>query len=332
MSKSNVLVLLVAMGLSSAAVAQTKKTTAKPAAKPAQAAKPATSSAPATTAEKASAEVDEADQLITNRRLRASSGSLSKWSAALAFDYSGGAISDPLKPERPNIIAGAENLTLQNASLSIGARYRVTTKDSVSLSIGAFMSTPLHDKGARVSRENKKYFKKNNRDLTIADPGIGYTHLDNFGGWQSVTSTSFTYITNSEQDNLGYNSSFYFGQTFMRDLGNTGFSYGASVSWTRYFHDKKGDQAKNTLGLFPAAEYVINDTFNVRTVFGWQYYGQSRDQADDDVWVKRKVYQSLGLGISVTRDIFLYPNIQFIPSDIRADRTNIAISANINVF
>lgn len=322
MSKSNVLVLLVAMGLTTASFAQTKKTTATPA-KTEAAAKPAASSS----------EVDEADQLITNRRLRASSGSLSKWSAALYFDYSGGSVADPLRADRPNIIAGEENLLLQNLSSSIGVRYRATAKDSFSLSVGAFMSTPFHDKGARVNDANREGFKKNNRELTVSDPSIGYTHLDNFWGWQSVTSTSFTYITNSEQDRAGYNSSFYFGQTFMREVGQTGFSYGAAVSWTRYFFDKpEQGLAKNTVGLFPAAEYVINDTFNLRTVFGWQYYGQTRAQAKDDTWTKRKVYQSVGLGISVTRDIFLYPNIQFIPSDIRADRTNIAISANINVF
>jgi hypothetical protein len=83
MSKSNVLVLLVAMGLTGSAVAQTKKTTAKPAQAPATTTAPAATAAPST-------EVDEADQLITNRRLRASSGSLSKWSMALALDYSGG--------------------------------------------------------------------------------------------------------------------------------------------------------------------------------------------------------------------------------------------------
>src|SRR5690606_32068208 len=98
----------------------------------------------------------------------------------------------------------------------------------------------------------------NNRDLTVADPGIGYTHLDRFFGWQSVTSTSFTYITNSEQDRAGYNSNYYLGQTFMRDLANTGFSYGVAFSWTHYMFDKTGDQAKNTVGVFPAAEYVIN--------------------------------------------------------------------------
>ncbi|MFA7613847.1 MAG: hypothetical protein WCY48_06385 [Candidatus Caldatribacteriota bacterium] len=318
MSKSNVLVLLVAMGLTTASFAQTTK-------------KATTTTTPAVES-KSTEGVDEADQLITNRRLRASSGSLSKWSAALFFDYSGGSVADPLRADRPNIIAGGENLLLQNLTSSIGVRYRATTKDSFSLSIGGFMSTPFHDKGARVNDENKKGFKKHNRELTFSDPALGYTHLDNFAGWQSVTSVSYTYITNSEQDKAGYNSSFYIGQTFMREVGNTGFSYGAAATWTRYFHDKKGDQVKNTIGLFPAAEYVINDTFNLRTVFGWQYYGQSREQAKDDVWTKRKVYQSVGLGISVTRDIYLYPNIQFIPSDIRSDRTNIAISANINVF
>jgi len=60
-------------------------------------------------------------------------------------------------------------------------------------------------------------------------------------------------------------------------------------------------------------------------------YQQSKGSAAN-TWEKLKVYQSVGLGISVTRDIFLYPNIQFIPSDIRSDRTNIAMSASINIF
>ena len=42
--------------------------------------------------------------------------------------------------------------------------------------------------------------------------------------------------------------------------------------------------------------------------------------------------QSLGIGIKVIRDVFLYPNVTFIPYDIRSDRTNVGLSANINLF
>ncbi len=43
-------------------------------------------------------------------------------------------------------------------------------------------------------------------------------------------------------------------------------------------------------------------------------------------------FLSFGVGYAVIRDVYLQPNVQFIPNDIRADRTNVALSANINVF
>jgi hypothetical protein len=118
----------------------------------------------------------------------------------------------------------------------------------------------------------------------------------------------------------------------MHEVGKTGFSYGAGIQALFYtFNNDNQNLSDSVSGLYPAAEYEINDTYNLRTVFGFQVYEQLRRQ-DDSTFNKRKVYQSVGLGISVTRDVFLYPNIQFIPSDIRSDRTNVAISANINVF
>jgi hypothetical protein len=57
----------------------------------------------------------------------------------------------------------------------------------------------------------------------------------------------------------------------------------------------------------------------------------SRYEGDFFTWIPNKVYQSAGLGISVTRDIYLYPNVQFIPEDVRSDRTNVGVSANINL-
>jgi hypothetical protein len=38
------------------------------------------------------------------------------------------------------------------------------------------------------------------------------------------------------------------------------------------------------------------------------------------------------VGYSVTRDIFLYPNIQFLPNQVASDMTNVGIQATINVF
>lgn len=276
---------------------------------------------------------DEADQVITNRRLRASEGSLSKWSVSTYWNYSGGSLSDPTDPERPNIVNGGNVQTLQSLYGEIGVKYRLTKLDSITASTGLFMTTPFHssiDKNSKL----KASFDENSRKLNVQDPFLKYTHLDSFWGIQSISTVQGKAITNNQLANHRFRSELMLSQNFMKDVGKTGFSYGAAL--IGYFYDFR-DSVKNEaltdklIGIYPQAEYVINDTYNLRTVFGWQVYENLRGQPSD-TYNKRKVYQSVGLGISVTRDIFLYPNIQFIPSNMRTDVTNIALAANINLF
>jgi hypothetical protein len=320
MFNCKVLSVLLALGLPTLAFSQTPVK------------KPIVKEAAATATPDKAAGKDEADQVITNRRLRAETGSLSKWSGSLYFNYSGGSVADPLRPNRPNIVAGADALTLQNFSGDLGVRYRITALDSVTASTGVFMSTPFHTTIDTNNPELKEDFEKNKQDVTFSDPALKYTHLDSVLGLQSVTTLAATLITNPQQTKQGYDAAYTISQTFMKEFGKTGFSLGGSFQWTKYTFAKTNQNlAENLPGFYPAAEYVINDLLNLRTVFGWQVYQQTRAQ-DHDTYTKRKVYQSVGLGISLSRDVFLYPNIQFIPSDIRSDRTNVAISANINVF
>lgn len=299
--------------------------------------KPAPASAPATTKPAEAKPTDEADQVITNRRLRASEGSLSKWSIATFWNYQGGSLNDPTDPERPNIVGGGNVQTLQSLSGEVGVKYRLTKLDSLTASTGLFMTTPFHGE-IDDNSPLKESFDKNSRKLNVQDPSLKFAHLDNLWGIQSISSVTGKLITNNQLTDREFRSELTLSQNFMKDVGATGFSYGAAIIGYFYdFNDKVRDtpafdaNTEQLIGLYPQAEYVINDTFNVRTVFGWQVFEQRRGDPSDS-YVKRKVYQSVGLGISVTRDIFLYPNIQYIPSNIRDDVTNIAMSANINLF
>ena len=317
---SKIIGLLVLIALPTMVMAQATKTESKE------------KEAEQTITKPAEKKEDEADQVITNRRLRADAGSLSKWSASMYFNYQGGSLANPTQPERPNITNGKDALTLQSLAGELGVRYRLTSLDSITASTGFFMTTPFHSEIDTDNAALKKNFDDNSQELNFADPFLKYVHLDRVWGMQSVTTLKPTWITNNQQTDLGYKASYFLSQVFMKDYGTTGFSYGMAFQGTWYdFSEYNKNTSRNVIGLYPAAEYVINDTFNLRTVFGWQVYEQYRTQ-ENGTWTKRKVYQSVGLGISLTRDIFLYPNVQFIPSDIRLDRTNIAISANINLF
>lgn len=322
MSKLNVLLLITAATLSLPTFAQTKADTENEAAKDKNLA----------TEIKTAKAVDEADQVITNRRLRAASGSLSKWSGNFSLNYQGGSVEKPFAAQRPNITAGADALTLQYFSANAGLRYRFSSLNSLTVATGVFISTPFHSSIKTNDPDLKSEFDKTKQVVTASDPNIIYTNLAKFYGIQAVTTVTPTLITNSQQRHQGYRASYDLTTTLMKDVGDSGVSLGSAFEYTRYTFDKKNPNlATNVFAIYPIGEYVINDMLNIRTVFGWQVYQQTRGQKYTN-YTKRKVYQSLGLGISLTRDIFLYPNIQFIPSDMRVDRTNIGLSAYINVF
>lgn len=275
---------------------------------------------------------DKADQLITNRRLRADSGSLSLWSVSSSFNYQGGSLAYPIDAKRPNIVNGADALTLQNLTGDIGVKYRAHPLLSVTLSTGLFMTTPFHDSIHTDSLKLKENFDENHQKITINDPLMKLTYLNKFGFLQSVTNFKLTLITNNQQKLDGYLWSYYFSQNFMHQVGETRFSYGANFSAQLYSFSRENDSLTDrVMGVYPAFEYEINETLNFRTAFGTFVYQHLRN-AQGSTYIKRTVYQSLGLGISLSRDVFLYPNIQYIPSDVRGDRTNLALTANINFF
>lgn len=282
---------------------------------------------------KAVESTDEADQAITNRRLRATEGSLSKWSISTFWNYQGGSLNDPTEPERPNIVNGGNVQALQSLSGEVGVKYRLTKLDSLTASTGLFMTTPFHSEIDDNSPVKASY-DQSARRLNVQDPFLKYAHLDKIWGIQSITSVQGKVITNNQLSQRRFRSELTLNQNMMKDVEGTGFSYGAAL--IGYFYDFRDSVNRDNLterlvGIYPQAEYVINDMFNVRTVYGWQVYENVRGQPSD-TYTKRKVYQSVGLGISVTRDLFLYPNIQFIPSNIRNDITNIALQMNLNIF
>lgn len=280
---------------------------------------------------KAAKATDKADEVITNRLLRASSGSLSKWSANISYNYNGGSLYKPFAAQRPNIVSGADALTLQYMNANAGIRYRINDLNSITLAAGVFWNTPFNTTIKTNDPALKKEFDQTKGDVTVNDPNLIYTNLASPWGWQVQNQFTPTFITNAQQVRSGYRASFDFASTWMKVINESNLSLGGTLEWTGYaFAKTNRNLATNVWQVYPVIEYIINDWLNLRTLWGWQVYQQTRH---DDTWTyqKRKVYQSFGTGISVTRDIFLYPNIQFIPSDLRNDRTNLGLSAYINI-
>jgi hypothetical protein len=279
--------------------------------------------------------VDEADKLITNRQMRAEMGSLSNWSSSMFLKYDGGSFAEPLNPIRPNIVRGGDVPALQRFTGEIGVRYRIDALNSLTASTGVNMVTPFHtniEKSAPKAQRDS--FDDNAQRLDIQNPFLRYVHVNKFFGLQSASTVEYGITTDPQLKNeIGIEGYLTLSEKLMYDVGQTGLTLGTSFAGT--FYDLAADRiagaTSKLVGFYPQAEYVINDVFNLRTVVGLSVWENLAGQ-DSGEFTKRKVYQSVGLGISVTRDIFLYPNFQFIPSNMNSEVTNFAFNANINLF
>lgn len=277
----------------------------------------------------------DVDQLITNKKLRAETGSKSKVSVSTFFQYNGGSLESPGAKFRPNITAGSDNTALSGIVGQIGGKFRVGEQTSVSAGVGVRMFSPF-----QAPIGDDKVFDKEGNAVDrndVYDPYVGFTYVSKLGGLQSVSSVDTTIKTTRDSRARGYVGKVNGSQTFVKDIGTSGFSVGAAVIAEVAAFDKFTDSAKAAssdyaVGFYPMLEYVFNDTFNFRTVSGIWVFEHVRSASSAFSFEQNVIYQSVGLGISVTRDIYLYPNIQFLPEHMNADRTNVALNANINIF
>jgi hypothetical protein len=288
--------------------------------------------------------LDEADQIITNPRLRASEGSLSAWSISSSLNYSAGPLDSPFSPTRPNINGASDVALLQNLSGEIGVIHRFTKTDRIGLKTGLQMAAPFHqtiDSGdTRVVDE----FHRTQGKLDFQNPALTYSKIFKLSRVQNVAKFTGGKYTQSALTNRGHQYSAEASINSMYAINNSGLSVGGLLSVSKNFFnadtttDSKGRtkslrdrQAEMIFALYPQLEYTFNDTFNFRTVVRAWVYEERRDRKFDKL-IKRNLTQSVGIGISLTRDFFLYPNIQFAPDRLQSKNTNIGLSANINLF
>lgn len=287
------------------------------------------------TANKASG--GDIDNLITNAKLRAETGSKSKWSLSSALGYSGGSVETPLSDIRPNISGTTGALTKSVLEGSISTKYNMNMQNSLSAGVGVRWITPLQGNA-----------KRSGDQFDASNPYLTYQRLYKFSGIQSVLQVTPTAYTNSNLLREGYVGSLAVSQDMIYEVGATGLSLGL-YAWVQgatynksgplgspndkdYMADMREDQSDYGGGLDPFLEYQFNDKVNLRTVCNLWNYEHIRNEGRPTTFRWDKVYQSVGVGLSITRDIFVYPNLQFLPDNIRADRTNVGLNTNINVF
>jgi hypothetical protein len=278
---------------------------------------------------KAQASGDDVDEVLTNKYMRAQSGSKSPISISNSINYQGGTIDTPLAENRPNITGGTGNTAVASLTDQISGKFAIDQRHAVLAGFGARWITPLQGSDTPQGYNGTK--------TDAYDPYLKYQYVYKWSGVQSVLTTGGTYTTQNNLQRLGYVGNVILQQNNAYEFGTSGLTLGLLSVAIGAAYDNNDPavlsyQADYTVGLYPFFEWVINDRLNIRTISGLWVFEHLRSEPRADTFFKDTIYQSFGLGISVSRDVFLYPNIQIIPEDIRSDRTNVALAATVNLF
>jgi hypothetical protein len=295
--------------------------------------------------DKAKAELGEndPDNLLTNAKLRAESGSKSRFSIASTLGYLGGSVSHPFGDSRPNI-QGANGVTdVTDIEGGINFKYNITPRDSILLGEVVRFVTPF---GSLSTVPNGYPGQK----VDSYAPQLLYQRIYKSMGLQSYFQVGPGWETRTDFTKHGYLGNLSIYNVNAYDIGKSRFTVGVesglTYSWFKspkaYGSDEGYTTANETasnytdyaLLVYPYLEYKITDRFNIRTVSELVSLEHTMNfNGNYNVWKKDVALQSVGIGISVTRDIFLYPNIQFVPDhSISATRTNFALNTDINLF
>jgi hypothetical protein len=268
------------------------------------------------------------DQEITNRKLRAETGSKSKWSVSLTGNYQGASLEKPFDKDRPNLTNDAYTPRVRMGG-DIGVRYRMTKNNSISAGTGWSIERPFHE----AKRGD------------VSTPYITFNSANKIAGVQNVSDVGISAATDSDDRDLGIIGAFSFGNTMIYDFGGSRSSLGLAVDgYVQAFDEKISPRAQRDygFGVYPFYEYSFNDKVNFRTVFRpWNVVHTRAKQPGEYIHIPWT--QSIGVGVAVTRDVYLYPNFQYDWETWRADDFNFArkntrasatvgLNATINVF
>ena len=106
----------------------------------------------------------DADNIISNKQLRAASGSTSLWSVGTAFNYNGGSIRKPLAEDRPNIAGTTATTDKALLDGQVNVKYNFSAAHSLNAGMGLRWIAPL--KAGEPSDYDGKRYDMDNPILT----------------------------------------------------------------------------------------------------------------------------------------------------------------------
>jgi len=269
------------------------------------------------------AEKKDIDDEITNAKLRAATGSKKLISVSSSLAYAGASILNPTSTERPQLNSGSNAADPTNLSGNIALKYRATDHDNISLGFGV-QYTPAFVK-------NRQTGEKASASTTASSPYLDYSRVFRAADIQNVVSATISKYTLKEDiEDAKLNYSVGLSHSFMVGVGDSKFEVGmASGLGQDIYSEYMAGSYEYNLSFSPILEYAFTDKASFRTVY--RAVNMSTKVDDNARWKTADTSQSMGFGYAITRDVYVYPNMQWKWNRVASDATTVGFSTNINL-
>ncbi len=278
------------------------------------------------------------EEVLDNPTLKTLSGSLKRWSFYSSFKYNAGALDNLNDAERPNIRNAGNTTSLTNFTGNLGVKYRLSKSDNLSLQVGLEKKAPFHDNVDSDNTTVQYELDTYGDSLNIDNPVLSYFKTYYLAGIQNVTFLQYQYATWDYYQDLGINSVFNLSHSLAYKVWKAAY-VAVSANATQYFYDKntisyngfeiagRDRQVNRSFSFSLAGELYFSRSLSLRMIT--DLYTADHYRSDR---IKEKVLQqTVAMTYFFTRDISIAPNIRFIAEDIRAERTNVGLTMNVNL-
>ena len=259
------------------------------------------------------------DPNLTDTKLRAEAGSVSRYSAKLNLSYSGPPIDDLSAKDQPNPDGTVGTYTTAITG-TVGARYRLNSTSAVGVLGGIRMVHPFHG----LDRTD------------LSNPGVSYDVSSKFGALQMKNTVAFAYRTVQEFTNIGQTSMLSYGLASALPLGNSRFSLGLEgitgfFVYSRDYQKKDGKAPLYSLLINPSVKYQFTDALSLETTVNVAYWSP-RVTKDPTVLMNRSPSQRLGIGYALKKDIYFNPYLNFYANNLSLDTTTVNLAMIVSAL
>lgn len=266
---------------------------------------------------------------LTDAKLKADAGSLSRFSMKASLSYFGPTFGDLSASEQPNPDGSVGNYS-QAIKGSLSARYRLSPDSAISAGTGISLIKPFHG-----------------WDRTdVSNPFVSYDFSSRFGKLQMRNSPGLTISTVPNYTAIGQIGGVSWDNSLIYGIaGGLALSFDTSLAYwifTREYYPgpTKSSNPKARLGdgnaslysvsWYPGFKFNFSDKFNVNTSAGFQL-ANPRSEDIGALWNKT-VSLRMGMGYAFTRDIYFAPYVQTFVTKLAFDTTTINVAGVFSVL